>query len=81
MKVEQQRRHAPWAATYEVIQARYAEGTSVATIARQLGISRPTVYTYLRRDPTQSAQPSTLRARIKALHAVPDPPLARAQYR
>jgi hypothetical protein len=50
MKVEQQRRHAPWVATYEVMQARYAEGTSVATIARQLGISCPTVYTYLRRE-------------------------------
>ncbi|MGH8064465.1 MAG: helix-turn-helix domain-containing protein [Candidatus Entotheonellia bacterium] len=27
-----------------------AQGTSIATIARRLGISRPTVYAYLRRD-------------------------------
>ena len=27
-----------------------AQGTPIATIARQLGISRPTVYAYLRRD-------------------------------
>src|SRR6266850_3441232 len=29
--------------------ALYARGTCIATIARQLGISRPTVYAYLRR--------------------------------
>jgi transposase len=45
----QQRRHAPWVTTYEAIHALYAQGTCIATIARQLGISRPTVYAYLRR--------------------------------
>jgi transposase len=45
----QQRRHAPWVTTYEAIHALYAQGTLIATIARQLGISRPTVYAYLRR--------------------------------
>jgi transposase len=47
--VEQQRRHTPWVACYETIHARYAQGTGITTIARQLGISRPTVYAYLRR--------------------------------
>jgi transposase len=45
----QQRRHAPWVTCYEGIHALYAQGTPIATIARQLGISRPTVYAYLRR--------------------------------
>jgi transposase len=45
----QQRRHAPWVATYEAIRTLYARGTRIATIARQLGVSRPTVYAYLRR--------------------------------
>jgi transposase len=45
----QQRRHAPWVTTYEAIHALYAQGTLIATIARQLSISRPTVYAYLRR--------------------------------
>jgi transposase len=47
--VEQQRRHAPWVTCYETIHALYAQGTCITTIARQLGISRPTVYAYLRR--------------------------------
>jgi hypothetical protein len=34
---------------YEAIHALYAQGTLIATIARRLGISRPTVYAYLRR--------------------------------
>jgi len=45
----QQRRHAPWVAIYEAIHALSAQGAGITTIARQLGISRPTVYTYLRR--------------------------------
>jgi transposase len=49
LEAAQQRRHAPWVATYEAIHVRYAQGTPVATIARQLGISRPTIYAYLRR--------------------------------
>jgi transposase len=50
LEAEQPRRHAPWVATYEAIHALYAQGTPVATIARQLGISRPTIYAYLRRE-------------------------------
>jgi transposase len=47
--MEQQRRHAPWVTCYETIHTLYAQGTGITTIARQLGISRPTVYAYLRR--------------------------------
>jgi transposase len=43
-------RHARWVAIYEAARALRAQGTLVATMARQLGISRPTVYAYLRRD-------------------------------
>jgi len=43
-------RHARWVAIYEAVQTLRAQGTSLTTIARQLGISRPTVYAYLRRD-------------------------------
>jgi transposase len=49
-EVEQQRRHAPWVTTYEAIHTLSAQGASITAIARQLGISRPTVYAYLRRD-------------------------------
>ena len=45
----QQQRHAAWVTTYETIHALHAQGTPVTTIAQQLGISRPTVYAYLRR--------------------------------
>jgi transposase len=45
----QHRRHAPWVTIYEAIHVLSAQGTSITTIARQLGISRPTVYAYLRR--------------------------------
>jgi transposase len=47
--VERQRRHAPWVTTYEAIHALSAQGAGITAIARQLGISRPTVYAYLRR--------------------------------
>src|SRR6266516_807218 len=43
-------RHARWVAVYEAVHALRAQGTPIATMARQLGISRPTVYAYLRRD-------------------------------
>jgi transposase len=43
-------RHAVWVAIYEAVHALRAQGVSLATIARQLGISRPTVYAYLRRE-------------------------------
>jgi transposase len=45
----QQHRHAASVATYEAIHTLRAQGTPVTTIAAQLGISRPTVYAYLRR--------------------------------
>jgi transposase len=43
-------RHARWVAIYEAVRTLRARGTPIATMARQLGISRPTVYAYLRRD-------------------------------
>jgi transposase len=49
LEAEQQQRHAAWVTTYEAIHTLHAEGTPVTTIAQQLGLSRPTVYTYLRR--------------------------------
>jgi transposase len=48
-EISQQHRHAPWVAVYEAVHALQVQGVPVATIARQLGISRPTVYAYLRR--------------------------------
>jgi transposase len=42
-------RHARWVAIYEAVHALRAQGTPVTVIARRLGISRPTVYAYLRR--------------------------------
>jgi hypothetical protein len=41
--VAQPRRHAPWVTCYETLQVLSAQGTGITTIARQLGISRPTV--------------------------------------
>jgi transposase len=43
-------RHARWVAIYDAVHALRAQGTPIAIMARQLGISRPTVYAYLRRD-------------------------------
>src|SRR5262245_40352558 len=43
-------RHARWVAIDEAVRMFQAQGTPIATVARQLGISRPTVYAYLRRD-------------------------------
>lgn len=48
-EADRQGRHAPWVAIYEALHTLYVQGTPVTTIARQLGISRPTVYAYLRR--------------------------------
>jgi hypothetical protein len=42
--------HTPWGAIDEALHTLQAQGIPVATIARQLGISRPTVYAYLRGD-------------------------------
>jgi transposase len=43
-------RHARWVAIYAAVRTLRARGTPIAILARQLGISRPTVYAYLRRD-------------------------------
>jgi transposase len=43
-------RHARWVAVYAAVRTLRARGTPIAAMARQLGISRPTVYAYLRRD-------------------------------
>jgi transposase len=48
-EASRQPRHTPWVAIYEAVHALQGSGIPVATIARQLGISRPTVYAYLRR--------------------------------
>src|SRR5918992_440152 len=45
-----QPRPTPWAEIYATLHTLHAQGLPVATIARQLGISRPTVYAYLRRE-------------------------------
>jgi Helix-turn-helix domain of resolvase len=42
--------HDPWVTIYEAVHALQMQGIPAATIARQLGISRPTVYAYLRRE-------------------------------
>ena len=58
-------RHARWVAVYEAVRTLHAQGTPIATMARQLGISRPTVYAYLRRDtppgPRQLQRPPSAR--------------------
>lgn len=43
-------RHARWVTIDEAVHTLRAQGTPIATMARQLNISRPTVYAYLRRD-------------------------------
>jgi transposase len=48
--LERPPRHARWVTIYEALHRLHAQGTPIATMARQLGISRPTVYAYLRRD-------------------------------
>src|SRR5687768_5309108 len=48
--VERPPPHARWVTIYEALHRLHARGTPIATMARQLGISRPTVYAYLRRD-------------------------------
>jgi transposase len=45
-----ERRNAPRVAAYQAVHMLHAQGTPIAAIARALGISRPTVYAYLRRD-------------------------------
>jgi len=50
LEAESQRRNAPRVAAYEAVHALQKEGTPVAAIARVVGISRQTVYTYLRQE-------------------------------
>ena len=63
---EQPPRHARWVAVYEAVRTLQAQGTPIATMARQLGISRPPVYAYLRRDtppgPRRLQRPPSARA-------------------
>ena len=47
--VERRQQYAPWGEIYIALHTLHAQGFPVVTIARQLGISRPTVYAYLRR--------------------------------
>jgi transposase len=58
-------RHARWVAIYEALHRLHAQGAPIATMARQLGISRPTVYADLRRDtppgPRQLQRPPSAR--------------------
>jgi transposase len=49
-RAERPPRHTRWVAIYKAVRALRARGTPIAMMARQLGISRPTVYAYLRRD-------------------------------
>jgi transposase len=48
--VESPSRVSRWVGIYETIHRLTMQGTPVTTVARRLGISRPTVYAYLRRD-------------------------------
>jgi transposase len=48
-EAERERRYAPRVAAYHAVHTLHAQGTPIAAIARALGISRPTVYAYLRR--------------------------------
>ncbi len=47
---ESQKRHAPHVDRYEQVCLLHEKGVSIADIARQVGISRKTVYCYLRMD-------------------------------
>ena len=64
-QAERPPRHARWVAIYEAVHTLRARGTPIATMARQLRISRPTVYAYLRRDtppgPRQLQRPPSAR--------------------
>jgi Transposase/Helix-turn-helix domain of resolvase/zinc-finger of transposase IS204/IS1001/IS1096/IS1165 len=55
-------RYARWVAIYEAVRTLRARGTPIATIARQLGISRPTVYAYLRRAADMRQPPESQRS-------------------
>jgi transposase len=69
--VERPPRHARWIAIYEAVRMLRTRGTPIAIMARQLGISRPTVYAYLRRDsppgPRQLQRPPSARVLTPSL--------------
>jgi transposase len=48
--VERPPRVLHWVKIYEALRTLQAQGIPIATVARRLGISRPTVYAYLRRE-------------------------------
>jgi len=67
-------RRAAKQAHYEQVQSRYAAGESIRNIARQMGLSRGTVYRYLRSDGDPTARqirrkPSSLDAYLPYLYA------------
>lgn len=63
LQADSQRRNAPRIAAYEAVHALHAQQTPVATIARLVGISRQTVYTYLRQNsPPGPKQPQFRRS-------------------
>jgi transposase len=72
-------RHARGVAIYEAVRVLRARGTPITIMARQLGISPPTVYAYLRRDtppgPRQLQRPP-IRPGADPLRPLSDPPLA-----
>jgi aminoglycoside phosphotransferase (APT) family kinase protein len=66
---ERQHHHTPWATIDDALHTLYGPGIPVASIARQLGISRPTVYAYLRRTTPPSPKRPQFQwtARVDAL--------------
>jgi hypothetical protein len=72
----------PRASPLTQVHTLHAQGIPVAVIARALGISRPTVYTYLCRDaPPGPKQPQFQWSAqvLRTVHSLPDPPLAGEQ--
>ena len=62
------RRHAPSIARYEQVIALHTKGVEIADIARTVGVSRTTVYRYLRLGgPPSRKQPRPLRRHHKVL--------------
>jgi transposase len=78
----QRPRHAAWVAIYEAVQTLRTQGVPLASIARQLGISRPTVYAGFQRETPPGPKRPQWRPSaqvLTTLHPLPDPPLARAR--
>lgn len=66
-ETQRQRHHAPRVAMYDQIRRLHDDGVTVAEIARQLKISRPTVYTHLRRGAPPELKTRTVRPSEKVL--------------